>query len=538
LSAKEQWAEVLRLPFAEIDLPTVPSALAVRVMVGRGNLGIGWNDADGLAEEVHVGSAANPITAYLTLWDPGRCKTLVFRNASPTLLEVSLLGIDWLPLEGALGDEGWAAFLKATDHGYLFNLPFKDTLAEALWRGSQEQSEDDLVRLRRLKRIVALGWDHCPGYRHWWKSNGWHPGDLNSLRDAMEIPVITKDRIRSDVEAFSLRRRSATTVSTSGTTGQPFTFRFTDSLRAAHQAAFAMAASYAMPGRSPAQIRFALIRGQAVRGLSATGPGGSLVFSPALRQSAPVMAQLLAAYKPDGLYGIPSAAADLVTAFPNDFMFEGAVLSSESVSLSQLHGVQRIAKQVVVTYGLSEGAAFALRCSACGAYRESTALSVVTLRPRGDGLLAIVGTSLWALGTLFISYDTGDLTSGAASPCPLCPPGGTCMIDVIGREQDAVLDRDGLPHTVAVVVGGRLVANRMGEMRLFDFVQEEPGRVVLRYSTQDGRPIDEAGLVRAIELRTEGIDFEVRLEPRLDEMRQALPPGKKWKIVKRSPLDS
>ena len=225
------------------------------------------------------------------------------------------------------------------------------------------------------------------------------------------------------------------------------------------------------------------------------------------------MAQLLEAYKPDGLFGVPSAAAQLASAFPKDFMFEGAILSSESVSVAQLHAVQKIARKVVVTYGLSEGAAFGLRCPDCGAYREFSALSLMTLRPRSDGLLAIVGTSLWAMGTLFISYDTGDLTSGVAYPCPRCPPGGTCMIDVIGREQDAVLDCDGVSHTIAVVIGGRLVANRMGGMQLFDFVQEEPGRVTLRYSTPDGQPIDDAGLARAMKLRTQGIDFEVRMEP-------------------------
>ena len=185
----------------------------------HGILGIGWDAEDGFAEEVHIGSAADPTTAYLTVRDPARCKTLVLRNVSPTRLEASLLGIDWRPLEATLGSKDWGEFLKATELGYLFNLPFKNTLAETLWRGSQEPAvDDDPVRLRRLKRIVALAWDHCPGYRDWWKAYGWHPSHLTSIRDAMDIPVITKDRIRSDVEAFSLRRRSTSTMTT---TGQP-----------------------------------------------------------------------------------------------------------------------------------------------------------------------------------------------------------------------------------------------------------------------------------------------------------------------------
>jgi hypothetical protein len=81
-------------------------------------------------------------------------------------------------------------------------------------------------------------------------------------------------------------------------------------------------------------------------------------------------------------------------------------------------------------------------------------------------------------------------------------------------------------------VGSRRIIDMMSGVRLYDCVQVAPGHVVLRYASRDGRRLDEAAILRALRLSIPDIDFELRLDPDLPRMREAVPPGTKWKMVK------
>ena len=61
------WATAISLPFEPHDLPAQPAALAVRLRISEGFAGIGWYDADGLAEEIYVGPGPCTRTIHLTL---------------------------------------------------------------------------------------------------------------------------------------------------------------------------------------------------------------------------------------------------------------------------------------------------------------------------------------------------------------------------------------------------------------------------------------------------------------------------------------
>ena len=249
-------------------------------------------------------------------------------------------------LGSGLGRPAWAPFLNNAKHGYLLDLPFKHTLAEGLWRGARSQSEDGPLRLQRLKRVIRTRLAPLPGL----------PALVDVKRLASERSqrtwgrgLYSRDHQGSDArrcrDSFSLPRRTLARASTSGTTGQPLTFTYSPSLRSAHQAAVAMALSYGLPDRLPEDVRFALIRGRPVRGYSATAPGGSLVLSSALRRSPRTLTRLLDAYRPEALYGLPSVIPYLVPALPKEFVFELAILGSESPLATQIQSAQTIAKK-------------------------------------------------------------------------------------------------------------------------------------------------------------------------------------------------
>lgn len=324
--------------------------------------------------------------------------------------------------------------------------------------------------------------------------------------------------------------------STSGTTGEPLTFRYTASLRAAHQAHVAIAASMAAPELTPWLTRFIVARARPVRGLSATGVGGSLVLSASSLHRPDILGRLVDAYRPEALFGNHFPAARLADALGTTYRLRAAILASESLLPGLLRAVERIADTVIVTYGMAEGAAFALRCPSCQAYGETSSHALLTLRPRPEGMFDIIGTAFWSLGTLFIAYETGDLTAGTTDPCPDCPPGGLRLAGVLGRSHDTLINLYGLRRALAGTVCNNGVLATMTGVRLYDCLQGEAGRVVVRYATEHGQPIDEGAALRALRYVASDVAFELRFEPRLLAMRDELPPGAKWRLIK--PIES
>ena len=160
-------------------------------------------------------------------------------------------------------------------------------------------------RLRRLKLLVSLAWQHCPGYREWWSRHGWHPSELRSLtmpnsqslqRNNPTILKHFRSRVECSDDVYFRVDRAA------------FSFRYTSALRAAHFSHAAAAFSYAAPDLLRTQIRLASLTTRPVRGLSATGSAGSLMLSHAALRQPKVLRTLLRAYQPTGFSGIASCA--------------------------------------------------------------------------------------------------------------------------------------------------------------------------------------------------------------------------------------
>jgi len=88
-------------------------------------------------------------------------------------------------------------------------------------------SRDQLLELQnqRLQSLVGQVIQHVPFYRCWAKEKGISPGDVVQLQD---LPIITKADYRRDIDAFQSDLYPVSKMSdsaTSGTTGEPFTFR-------------------------------------------------------------------------------------------------------------------------------------------------------------------------------------------------------------------------------------------------------------------------------------------------------------------------
>ena len=535
------WATALEVDIARHQRPSLPSFLSLTVCVNDGLAGVGWYDNDGLAEEIFVNRSPDQQKIFLTVWQPQGCVRLIIRNARNENLAVELKDIEWLPINDSTLTRDVFATINRSSDGFFLDQELKGQFGESLWRDWQENRFDRAKKYQALTSLVQIAWQQCPGYRDFWTSHGWHPSYLRRLEDVHDIPVISKDVIRANIVEFTaVDNGPFYEFATAGSTGAPFSFKYTPLLNAAHLSAVAIAASYGDPLIPPWKQK-ALIIKRSVKGPSATGAGGSLIINAASLHDASLMQRLVQSYQPTLLFGWPSYTANFVEALRGQYEFRLAILGSENVFDDQVAETESIAKGVVGTYGLSEGAGFAMRCRDCGTYTELDTHGIISLQPRADGLFDIVGTSFWSRGTLFIRYANGDITFGPANACPKCPHSMLHFKRPSGRNQEFLVDAQGARHALGMVVGAERIVALIRGIELFDFVQTVPGNLLFRYVTRNRNVIDEGTLIDQLK-KILGDKFVVRcryderiLDLKKERQRSS---AQKWTILKPTDFES
>lgn len=99
-------------------------------------------------------------------------------------------------------------------------------------RETMDPAERDKLILGRIREVMQYAWDNAPMYRRKWSEAGLEPGDIKTLEDFENVPVITKQDIRAsqansppfgdylcipESEVYHIH-------GTSGTTGRPTAF--------------------------------------------------------------------------------------------------------------------------------------------------------------------------------------------------------------------------------------------------------------------------------------------------------------------------
>ncbi len=85
----------------------------------------------------------------------------------------------------------------------------------------------DALQLEKLQRLVQHAYVHVPYYRGAMKAAGVRPQDLATLEDIARLPMLSKDNVRQNLYfglfADDHRKKQMLKISTSGSTGEPFT---------------------------------------------------------------------------------------------------------------------------------------------------------------------------------------------------------------------------------------------------------------------------------------------------------------------------
>ena len=145
-------------------------------------------------------------------------------------------------------------------------------VSDRYWSTLDTASLDEIRSIQndKLRSVLRYVFDHIPFYRRKWNRIGLKPGDIRSVEDLTLIPITTKAEMAEDAAAHppwgtftavddeAWRDRGWQIFATSGTTGQPRIFRYTELDRSiwAWGNARAIWAMGFRPGRDSALLAF------------------------------------------------------------------------------------------------------------------------------------------------------------------------------------------------------------------------------------------------------------------------------------------
>lgn len=327
------------------------------------------------------------------------------------------------------------------------------------------------LRARKLRRLLCHFGDASTYYRRWFDANGVDVRRDDPFAVLAAMPVLDKGDLRAHSRDLAPERvpGGARTMTTSGSTGEPMTFRV-DRRREAYDKAARMRSHrwfgvepgdpevyiWGAPIANRRQDRLRSIRDLFVNDLLLS----AFDLSPERMEH---YLRRIEAFNPVCVFGYPSSIA-LICEWAADRVLRPPLgrLKAVFVTGEVLDAQQRLAIEsffqvpVANGYGGRESGLCAHQCPEGGMHVTSEHVILEILDEEGRSLEPgqvgeIVVTNLDNLATPFIRYRTGDIGVLMDDPCP-CGRGLEVLADVRGRRTDHLVAADGsLRHALAAI---------------------------------------------------------------------------------------
>ena len=398
-------------------------------------------------------------------------------------------------------------------------------LRRAPWMGRTALRQ---LQEHKLRRLVQHAYDTVPFYRDHFDAAGVAPQAIRTQDDLALLPVVTKqDMLQAGPDAMTSRAfRPGTlrSVTTSGSSGQPFTIRCDPHWQAVQRALFVRAlvtAGY-RPGRR------LLVLGESERRLARWRRWQYVRFD----QAPARVLEEWNRWRPSVVYGWVSPLREMARyaqeAGHPVYAPQAVVTTAEGLDRSTRAALEAsFGAPVFDVYGLTEMGIIACECRAHAGYHlaEDTVIAEWLEPEVAGGARRLVLTNLDLWGTPFLRYDTGDLA--AMGPPDACSCGRTFarLGHIDGRSVDCVQLRDGrviLPYQLT------LELEHVAGLRRYQVIQNEFESFTVRYETgaRDSTQIEMA--VRRVLMQLLGSDADVRLERHTS---LTPPAGRKFRVV-------
>ncbi|MEA3226592.1 MAG: phenylacetate--CoA ligase family protein [Planctomycetota bacterium] len=360
-------------------------------------------------------------------------------------------------------------------------------------------------QLGKLRTILKLAHERSKFYRCMFDSIGFCPDDFHDVQDMSQLPTVDKNVVIENLSDLCTRTVSDRDVdfgSTGGTSGAPLHF-YVNANRSTVEYAY-LTTSWGRTGYTLG-TSMCVLRGQTVR---ADRNGFRHEYDPIFRHhyyssfhvSDENMARYLehiATIGPCFLHVYPSTVAAMARFIRrNDACVprnvNGIIAESEIVYSEQRKMVEDVfGCRYFSCYGQSEKVVLAAGCEKSDDYHvwptygyfellDSDGNPVNTPGQRGE----IVGTGFINTVMPFIRYRTGDWATYVGDRCQACGREHTIIRDIRGhRTQEVLIAADGSEIPWAAL---NMHDDTFLHVRQFQFLQEAPGKAVLRIVPTDG----------------------------------------------------
>jgi len=387
-------------------------------------------------------------------------------------------------------------------YGVRLGRPYRRTLRLIADTETWDADRLRTYQVLQLRELLRVAFKSVPFYEDWARRQGAAPEDFGKPEDIRKLPIVSKEQIRGDLNAFARRGRCRLfhfQESTSGTSGRSFQFL-------GDNFAYRMEQAYinSLWGR----FGFVPMTPKAtLRGREVVNPQTAhrwqynpihnevnLSIYELSEESLSDYVTACAEHDVRFLHGFPSAISSLSAlllehdAERRRFPPLRAVLAgSEGLQEGQRELMeQAFGCRVVTWYGMSERVILAGECEGSQLYHCFPQYGITELvdeegqvitEPDVEGEL--VGTSFINRVMPFIRYRTGDLASWARGFCTHCKRAYPLLARVSGRAQDYLVGRDDRRITIRGISStghGSVFSNVVR----YQFFQNTPGRAVLR----------------------------------------------------------
>lgn len=309
---------------------------------------------------------------------------------------------------------------------------------------------------KRLRYIINIAYRNVPFYNHYFKSNNIDPYDINNINDLQKLPIVNKKLIKKNYQYFYNINEKYKEYRTSGTTGEPFSYRTNYEALSVNQAIALRSWSWGgyRIGDKTLKIGGALVN-QSQYNLNLRDLFMRYRVLPTNyinNNTISMCINFIKKFKPEYIHGFPSAifiiAKYLLNNNVNITNIKGIMTSSEKLFDRHREIIKEAFKcDIIDVCGTSDGGEHFSECSMHSGYHIGLEDSIHEFIDENYSVVKektsrVVVTDLWNTSMPFIRYETGDMAIIKENSCS-CGRNLPLISNVQGRVSDLVELNDG-----------------------------------------------------------------------------------------------
>lgn len=393
-------------------------------------------------------------------------------------------------------------------------VTFTELLEKSQWWSLEELES---YQLKELERLVEHCYQHVPYYQKQWKKIGFTPDNLQKLSDLEQLPFLTKDDVRKNLDtlqAINIPKKAKNYVTTGGSTGIPlglYVENQTEGIRMAFEWRHWHWAGYQYGDRL-IKLRGSVIEKtmggkRAWQEYDPRDNSLSLSTYAMTEELLPTYIQAIEDFRPKIIRGYPSALAILAKhlqdhprPFNTDHYLKALSTTSESLYPGQRTLIEKFLKTPIFDkYGNCEQVTIIGQCEQHAEYHEFMEYGITELinsdevvtTPGAEGEL--VGTNFTNYAMPFIRYRTEDLAVLAPQACA-CGRALRPFSRLSGRLQELVQTKAGNLISMTAI---NMHSPVFDQVHQFQFYQDTAGKVLMRiikkpdYTNKDTQGIED-----------------------------------------------